>query len=73
MNWEHLDNRGYLPEISHPEAGSYKYAGAAFQAVGIEAEWQRAPILGEHNDEVLSPIIENLNMRVEDLKLEETI
>ena len=73
LNWEHLDNRGYLPEISHPEAGSYKYAGAAFQAVGIEAEWQRAPVLGEHNDEVLSPIIENLNMKVEDLKLEETI
>lgn len=73
LNWEHLDNRGYLPEISHPEAGSYKYAGAAFQAVGIEAEWQRAPVLGEHNDEVLSPIIKNLNMKVEDLKLEETI
>ena len=73
LNWEHLDDRGYLPEISHPDAGSYKYAGAAFQAEGIDPYWQRAPILGEHNDEVLLPIIENLEMDIQDLKLEETI
>lgn len=73
LNWEHLEDRGYLPKINHPDAGSYKYAGAAFQTEGIKADWQRAPRLGEHNDEVLLPVIENLRMNLHDLMLEGTI
>ncbi|MCX6022655.1 MAG: CoA transferase [Chloroflexi bacterium] len=49
----HFADRGYLVEIDHPETGPLKYPGAPWQ--GTESRWRagRAPLLGEHNRDVL--------------------
>lgn len=49
---EQLRERAYFQEVEHPVAGRLAYPGAPFRMTG--AAWQagRAPLLGEHNDEV---------------------
>jgi crotonobetainyl-CoA:carnitine CoA-transferase CaiB-like acyl-CoA transferase len=49
---EHLKDREFFVEIQHPIAGGYKYPGAPFRMT--ESVWQagRAPLLGEHNEEI---------------------
>lgn len=44
--------RGYFVEIDHPRAGKLSYPGALFKL--SETPWRagRAPLLGEHNEEV---------------------
>ena len=48
----HYQARGFWVEIDHPEAGKLPYAGGPFRM--SETPWtaQRAPLLGEHNEEV---------------------
>ena len=52
-----LDARGYFTEIDHPEAGKFRYPGAP---VFTESKWWRirrpAPLLGQHNKEVLEEL-----------------
>ncbi len=49
---EQLRARDYLQEIDHPVAGRLTYPGPPFRP--SETEWRagRAPLLGEHNEEV---------------------
>jgi crotonobetainyl-CoA:carnitine CoA-transferase CaiB-like acyl-CoA transferase len=49
---EQLRERGYFQPVEHPAAGELTYPGAPFRM--SEVPWQagRAPLLGEHNDEV---------------------
>ncbi len=44
--------RGYFVDIDHPIAGKFTYPGAPFKL--SETPWHagRAPLLGEHNEEV---------------------
>jgi crotonobetainyl-CoA:carnitine CoA-transferase CaiB-like acyl-CoA transferase len=44
--------RGYFADIDHPVAGKITYPGAPFRL--SETPWQagRAPLLGEHNEEI---------------------
>ena len=51
---EQLKARQFFVDIDHPRAGKLSYPGAPF--VMSETPWQhgRAPMLGEHNDEVYS-------------------
>ncbi len=44
--------RGFWAEVDHPEAGRLPYPGAPFRM--SETPWQagRAPLLGEHNEEI---------------------
>jgi hypothetical protein len=44
--------RGFFHEIGHPQAGTITYPGAPFRMSETPAEVRRAPLLGEHNDEV---------------------
>ncbi len=50
---EHLRYRGFLREVDHPEAGTLTYPRGPF--VMSASPWRegRAPLLGEHNQEVL--------------------
>ncbi|MBI2171516.1 MAG: CoA transferase [Chloroflexi bacterium] len=50
----HLQERGFLLELDHPEAGRLKYPGPAFLLDGENpsAGGRAAPTLGEHNLEV---------------------
>jgi CoA:oxalate CoA-transferase len=44
--------RGFFQEIDHPLAGRLTYPGAPFKMSQTPARAQRAPLLGEHNEEV---------------------
>ena len=51
----HLEDRGFFVEVEHPELGqSFIYPGAA--AIYNASPWgisRRAPLIGEHNEEIL--------------------
>jgi len=49
-----LRERGYLIEIEHPETGKLTYLGAPFQMAETPMRFTRAPLLGEHNEEIFS-------------------
>ena len=51
------DARGFIVEMDHPAAGRLKYPGAPFRIAGVEVEHRRAPMLGEHNVEVLTGLL----------------
>ncbi|MFQ5879519.1 MAG: CaiB/BaiF CoA transferase family protein [Dehalococcoidia bacterium] len=46
--------RGYFVTLDHPEAGRQTYPGAPFVLSGTPWRHARAPLLGEHNQEVYS-------------------
>lgn len=52
LELEQHKERGFFAEIDHPVAGRLTYAGAPFKLT--ETPWQagRAPLLGEHNEEI---------------------
>ncbi len=49
----HLRARGFFTEIDHPVAGKFEYPGEPYKLT--ETPWQagRAPLLGEHTQEIL--------------------
>jgi len=49
---EHLKQRGYFVEVDHPETGPLRYPGAQVKLGDLHYELQRAPTLGEHNEEI---------------------
>lgn len=49
---QHLKQRGYFVEVEHPATGKVDYPGAQFKMGGLPYELKRAPLLGEHNEEV---------------------
>lgn len=52
---EHLKNRGFFADMTHPVAGSYRIASVPFRSkVGSYALRRPAPRLGEHNGELLA-------------------
>jgi crotonobetainyl-CoA:carnitine CoA-transferase CaiB-like acyl-CoA transferase len=52
----HLAERGYFQRIDHPEAGELPYAGPPFRMTETPPQLERAPLLGEHNESVLSEL-----------------
>ena len=51
----HFNERGFFVEIEHPVAGKFKYPGAPLRMDRTPWEIKRpAPLLGQHNEEVLS-------------------
>ena len=49
----HLAARDAFIEIDHPVAGAFKYPRALVRMTGSPARPTRAPMLGEHNEEIL--------------------
>jgi crotonobetainyl-CoA:carnitine CoA-transferase CaiB-like acyl-CoA transferase len=47
-----LRARGFWAEIGHPRTGRLPYAGAPFRMSETPAVYDRAPLMGEHNEEV---------------------
>ena len=47
--------RNYWQEIEHPVAGAFEYPGYNFRLHGVQMPEKRnpAPLLGQHNNEVL--------------------
>jgi len=52
LEWQHLRERGYFVDIDHPHTGKVKYPGAQVRFEGTHYELKRAPLLGEHNEEI---------------------
>ncbi|MBI2847118.1 MAG: CoA transferase [Chloroflexi bacterium] len=52
LNNEQFAARKFFIELEHPEAGRVKYPSAAFRMSETPAELRRAPLLGEHNEEI---------------------
>lgn len=48
----HLQERDYFVEVDHPVTGRVPYPGAQFKMGDLPYELERAPLLGEHNEEV---------------------
>ena len=44
--------RGFFTEIDHPRAGRFLYPGAPFKMDDLPWPAERAPLLGEHNEEI---------------------
>jgi crotonobetainyl-CoA:carnitine CoA-transferase CaiB-like acyl-CoA transferase len=57
LNSPHLKAREYYVEVDHPVAGRLAYPGAPFKM--SDSPWRagRAPLLGEHNEEVYSGML----------------
>ena len=55
---EHLAHREFFVEMDHPEAGVLKYPGAAyrFSNTQLPLTARPAPLLGEHNREILDSL-----------------
>ncbi len=53
---EHLRYRRAIREVPHPEAGTLSYPRGPFEIAGAPWREGRAPLLGEHNFEVLCGI-----------------
>ena len=51
-----LYERGFLVEVPHPERGSYVTVASPIRLSDSAVPVERAPLLGEHTDEVLSAI-----------------
>ncbi|MDP6421425.1 MAG: CoA transferase [SAR202 cluster bacterium] len=49
-----LRPREFFEQIDHPKAGELSYPGAPFVMSGTPFAFERAPMFGEHNDEVLA-------------------
>lgn len=52
-----LQSRDYFNSIEHPQAGNIVYPGLAFKSSEYDARSQRAPLLGEHNEEIFCGLL----------------
>ena len=55
-NHPHLAAREAFIEVSHPVAGNYKYPQHLVSLSATPPKLSRAPLLGEHNAEILSSL-----------------
>jgi benzylsuccinate CoA-transferase BbsF subunit len=54
----HLKERRYFIDITHPETGTYSYAGNPVKMSGTPAEYRKPPpCFGEHNDDILTNVL----------------
>ena len=54
VNWPHLNERQAFIEVEHPEGGTVKIPGPPFREQGhLPWSLRRAPLLGEHTEEIL--------------------
>ena len=60
--------RGFFLNIDHPVAGTLTYSGAPFKMDGSPPKTGRAPLLGEHNEQVYGDILGYSLRQIESLK-----
>jgi len=67
---EHLLERGFVHTLDHPEHGEIQLLGWAPRMSASEVPLQRAPLLGEHTDEVLAADLALSGKALESLRSE---
>lgn len=65
--------RNFWVELDHPVAGKLPYAGPPFKLSATPAEYQRAPLIGEHNEEIYIDCLGLSRMELDRLKYEGTV
>jgi crotonobetainyl-CoA:carnitine CoA-transferase CaiB-like acyl-CoA transferase len=60
--------RNYFQNIEHPQAGRLTYPGAPFKMSETPAAISRAPLLGEHNDEIYGGLLKLSRKKIAELK-----
>jgi crotonobetainyl-CoA:carnitine CoA-transferase CaiB-like acyl-CoA transferase len=60
--------RDFFQNIDHPQAGRLTYPGAPFKMSATPATITRAPLLGEHNDEIYSGLLKLSRKKMAELK-----
>ena len=67
---EHLRDRGFFVEVEHPEIGrSFTYPGSA--AIFSDSPWRisnRAPLAGEHNEQILANELGITSTKIDELR-----
>lgn len=53
MKDPHIRARGFFAEVSHPVIGTFAQPGVPFMIDGRRPDSSAAPLLGQHNDEIL--------------------
>jgi crotonobetainyl-CoA:carnitine CoA-transferase CaiB-like acyl-CoA transferase len=53
----HLNERGFFREVTHPDAGTMRYAGSPSRMPASPPETRAAPRLGQHTREVLTDLL----------------
>ena len=48
----HFNQRNFFPEVSHPVVGTFRYPGPPLKLPASPGRMGRAPLLGEHNEDV---------------------
>jgi len=56
-NDPHVKARGSILEFDYPGLGSYPVPSLVPRFSAMEIQTERAPLLGEHNDEVLGKLL----------------
>lgn len=70
----HLKARGYYVYLDHPEAGHNAYDGPGFRLSETPARLHGpAPLLGQHNDDVLRDLLGYSDERIADLLVEQIV
>lgn len=64
LGWRHMRERDYFTRVDHPEAGAFDYPAGPYKAEGMSWKLDPAPLLGQHNREILC---ERLGYSREDL------
>ena len=66
---EQLAYRNFFVEIDHPIAGRFKYPGAPYKLSATPWEIKRrAPLLGEHNEEIYKQVLGYKQKDIEEMK-----
>ena len=68
-----LKHRHFFWEIEHPEMGTYRAPGPYFQASKVPHDLSYAPLLGEHNEYVLTQLLKLSDEEIEELVIEGVI
>jgi benzylsuccinate CoA-transferase BbsF subunit len=69
----HLRARETFVTVDHPDWGDLELMGSPWKMSGDEAQIQRAPLLGEHNDEVLKGLLGLSEAEVNNLRQKDII
>ena len=65
LNYRQYLARDYFVDVDHPQAGNFRYAGWPYKMTASPPQVSRpAPLLGQHNDEVLREITRLLGGRM---------
>ena len=65
-----LKHRHFYWKVDHPEVGTYRAPGLAFELSKVPSEVRRAPLLGEHNEYALKEIIGMSDEEISELVIE---